>query len=151
MKTININTITQEEIEADNEANYNTAKQIKDTDKLKFTGYPKRMWCWDIDEEDGEEVFVFAERLNVGYNKYPYLAISDDGTYNAYINAKELSENQTLKDLKQGDIIYNDCTEQKVLGICGDVISVSVNKAFDKFGFNFTLTQLKELNLKIKK
>lgn len=78
---------------------------IQDTDEVIFTGYPKRMWVWDIDEDYSHEDIVVCERPK---NTYHYITHSGA----SYKYAKDIPE-KTAKDLKVGDTFRFNNSEKK--------------------------------------
>jgi hypothetical protein len=63
----------------------------------------------------------------------------------SYKNAKPLpnSKPRTIEDgLEEGDIIVSTNNQRKVLGICGQVILISVSNKFNRAAGSFTLSEL---------
>ena len=115
---------------------------MKNTEKVIFEGYPKRMMVWN----DGEELLERIVLCYANESKYPYKTVSDEGRIAGWQHARYIAPEKprTIEDgLVQGDVIvFPDGEKAKILGVCGDVFIISTNGYFDTAADVYTLKEL---------
>jgi hypothetical protein len=95
---------------------------MKNTEKVIFEGYPKRMLVWNDGGTEHERIVLCCiPRLGL-----KYLTITDDGIPSGWYFAKDIAPEKprTIEDgLVQGDVIVNrNGKKVKIMGISGEVI-----------------------------
>jgi hypothetical protein len=98
---------------------------MKNTEKVIFEGYPKRMMVWNDGGTEYERIVLCCvPRLG-----RKYLAITDDGIPAGWHFAKDIAPEKprTIEDgLVQGDVIVNaKGYKVEILGIAGEAIFTS--------------------------
>jgi hypothetical protein len=114
---------------------------MKNTEKVIFEGYPKRMMVWNDGGTEYERIVLCCvPRLG-----RKYLAITDDGIPAGWHFAKDIAPEKprTIEDgLVQGDVIVTSSRKAKILGVCGDVFIRSWLGDFDTASSVHTLKEL---------
>lgn len=116
---------------------------MKNTEKVIFEGYPKRMMVWDNGMREVRERIVLCY---VNREKCPYKTVNDEGAIASWQYAKDIAPEKprTIKDgLEQGDVIvFPDGEKAKILGVCGDAFFRSSAGDFDTASSVHTLKEL---------
>ena len=115
---------------------------MKNTKKVIFEGYPKRMMVWDDGTREVERIVLCV----VKGEKCPYKTVNDEGAIAGWQHARDIAPEKprTIEDgLVQGDVIVDrDGGKTKILGVCGDVFIRSWIGDFDKASSIYTLKEL---------
>lgn len=117
---------------------------MKNTEKVIFEGYPKRMMVWDDGMKEEVERIVLCVVMN---SKFPYKTLREDNCEMAsWQHAKYIAPEKprTIEDgLIQGDVIVSPNGDKtKILGVCGDAIIRSWLGDFDAASSVHTLKEL---------
>ena len=115
---------------------------MKNTKKVIFEGYPKRLMVWDYGTGEVERIVLCV----VKGDKYPYKTVNDEGAIEGWQHARYIAPEKprTIEDgLGQGDVIVSHNGEKsKILGVCGDAFIRSWTGNFDKASNVYTLKDL---------
>lgn len=115
---------------------------MKNTEKVIFEGYPKRMMVCDSGTGEVERIVLCV----VKNSKFPYRTVSDEGAIAGWQHARDIAPEKprTIEDgLVQGDVIVNrDGDKAMILGVCGDVFFRSCIEDFDIASYPYTLKEL---------
>ena len=114
---------------------------MKNTEKVIFEGYPKRMMVWDNEMREVERIVLCV----VKGDNFPYKTINSNGKVAGWQHAKEIATEKprTIEDgLVQGDVIVVSGRKAKILGVCGDAIIRSWLGDFDTASNVHTLKEL---------
>lgn len=68
---------------------------MKNTDKIIFEGYPKRMLVWDDPQNKIERIVLFKHLSSD--SKFPFKAINDEGKSSCYKNAEDILSDEEKK------------------------------------------------------
>jgi hypothetical protein len=114
---------------------------MKNTEKVIFEGYPKRMMVWDDSTGEVERIVLCV----VKNDNSPYKTISPEGRLSGWQHASDIAPEKprTIEDgLVQGDVIVTSSRKAKILGVCGDAIIRSWLGDFDTASSVHTLKEL---------